>query len=134
MEENGKQQKSGPHEYSKSQLTATRWANDEGNEADYYMIPLPDELVNSDYARDYFYRYLRFDLELGKGEGEDTGARNGEYFFNPHFAETVVPVIDQKGAEGGWTQAEVEEHARNLAANMNGTREVKLRTPGTCTA
>lgn len=129
LEENGKQQKSGPHEYSKSQLTATRWANDEGNEADYYMIPLPDELVNSDYARDYFYRYLRFDLELGKGEGEDTGARNGEYFFNPHFAETVVPVIDQKGAEGGWTQAEVEEHARNLAANMNGTREVKLRTP-----
>lgn len=129
LDEDGKQQKSGPHEYSKSQLTATRWANDEGNEADYYMIPLPDELVNSDYARDYFYRYLRFDLELGMGEGEDTGARNGEYFFNPHFAETVVPVIDQKGAEGGWTQTEVEEHARNLATDMNGTREIKLRTP-----
>lgn len=125
LDEEGTQRQSGPHEYGKDQLTATKWANDDGSIADYYMIPLPDELVNSGYAQDCFYRYLKFDLNLGGEEGN----RSGEYFFNPHFAETVVPVINREGAEGGWTPEKVEEHARSLAADMNGTREIKLRTP-----
>lgn len=103
-------------------LIQTKWTNDEGNEADYYMILLPEELVNSKYARNCFYRYLKFELNLG-GKGEQP---RGEYFYNPHFAETVTPVVSSDGVEGGWTEESVTERANQLAASMD---EIKLRTP-----
>lgn len=116
--------------YDKKDLTETEWTNDEGNTADYYMIPLPDNVTcigeEDDYAQSCFYRYLKFDLNLGKGEDEDTGARSGEYFYNPHFAETVTPVVSSDGVEGGWTEESVTERANQLAASMD---EIKLRTP-----
>lgn len=108
--------------YQKGELIPTQWQNDEGNSADYYMIPLPDGLVNSDYAQTCFYRCLKFELALG-GEGEQP---SGEYFYNPHFAETVVPVISDRGTEGGWTAETVTAYAGKLAGAMG---EVKLRTP-----
>lgn len=105
-----------------TELIKTKWTNDEGNEADYYMIPLPEGLVNSDYARNCFYRYLKFELNLSS-EGEQP---KGEYFYNPHFAETVTPVVSSDGVEGGWTEESVTERANQLAASMD---EIKLRTP-----
>lgn len=102
-------------------LISTTWTNDDGSTAQYYMIPLPDELINSDYAQDCFYRYLKFEMELGSGVEPSTG----EYFYNPHFAETVVPIVDQ-GMAGGWAEMEVTAYANGLAGVMG---EVKVRTP-----
>lgn len=102
-------------------LIPTTWTNDDGSTAQYYMIPLPDELINSSYAQDCFYRYLKFELELGGEVGPSTG----EYFYNPHFAETVVPIVDQ-GVAGGWTEGKVTDYANGLAGVMD---EVKIRTP-----
>lgn len=107
--------------YTKDTLTKTAWANDDGSIAEYYMIPLSDELVNSVKAKDCFYRYLKFELDLGGGGEKSTG----EYFYNPHFAETVVPVISENST-GGWTPDAVTKYAAGLAASMD---EVKLRTP-----
>ena len=122
LDRDGTQRSSGPHEYGKTTLEKTTWANDEGVSAAYYMIPLPSELVNSDYAQDCFYRYLKFELALGGG-GEQP---EGEYFFNPHFAETVAPVISDSGSEGGWNKDTATEHGEKLAAAMD---EIKIRTP-----
>lgn len=108
-------------EISYKKLIPTTWTNDDGSTAQYYMIPLPDELINSNYAQDCFYRYLKFELELG---GE-VGLSTGEYFYNPHFAETVVPIVDQ-GVAGGWTEEKVTAYANGLAGVMD---EVKIRTP-----
>lgn len=122
MDKSGAQRRSGPYEYRKDQLISTKWANDDGTSADYYMISLSDELIDSDYAQGCFYRYLKFELELS-GEGDQP---NSEYFFNPHFAETVNPVIAEDGAEGGWTEEKVTEHTLKLAEGM---KEIKVRTP-----
>lgn len=108
-------------EISYKNLIPTTWTNDDGSPEPYYMIPLSDELINSNYAQDCFYRYLKFELELG---GE-VGLSTGEYFYNPHFAETVVPIVDQ-GVAGGWTEVEVTAYANGLAGVMG---EVKVRTP-----
>lgn len=118
----GQQQKTEPHKYKKIDLISTKWTNDDGSSADYYMICLPDDMVNSLYAQGCFYRYLKFELTLYSA-GEQPW---GEYFYNPHFAETVVPVISNEGAEGGWTQDAVTARANELAASMD---EVKVRTP-----
>ena len=117
----GEEEHSESYQYSADQLTPTSWKNDDGSSADYYMVLLPEELVNSGYAQSCFYRYLKFRLNLGGGEKQS----EGEYFFNPHFAETVVPYISE-GSLGGWTKAKAEEYAQGLTKNIN---EIKVRTP-----
>lgn len=100
-------------------LYETQWENDEGERSNYYLIILPDDMVNSGYAEDCFYRYMSFTLEV------DVTAQ-GAYFFNPHFAETVIPV--EEGSDT-WDGDQVKEKAEEQRDAMKRSQQVKLRTP-----
>lgn len=100
-------------------LYETQWENDEGERSNYYLIILPDDMVNSGYAEDCFYRYMSFTLEV------DVPAQ-GAYFFNPHFAETVIPV--EEGSDT-WDGDQVKEKAEEQRDAMKRSQQVKLRTP-----
>ncbi len=114
------------------ELIPTTWKNSEGNEADYYLAPLPEELVNSKTADGKIYRYLNFSFMPGTGEEE----ARGEYFYSPHFAETVVPYQAESGssywtAVGNnetWTKytEELEKYHGELA---DARHTLGLRTP-----
>lgn len=101
-------------------LIETTWKNDEGNEAEYYLALLPEEMVDNPEAREDFFQYLKFVLEIG---GETP---SGEYFYNPHFAETVVPYVLEEDAPAGWTAESANLYARELVEQRNA---VSIRTP-----
>nr|WP_325212808.1 type II secretion system protein [uncultured Oscillibacter sp.] len=78
---------------------------------EYWLAPLPDKLIigTSDTTEDgkqvfqavtskEFYQYLRFETGFKLSASEDAGNASGEYFYNPHFAETVKPYVPE--AEG----------------------------------
>lgn len=100
-------------------LYETQWENDEGERSNYYLIILPDDMVNSGYAEDCFYRYMSFTLAVNS-------TAQGAYFFNPHFAETVVPV--EEGSDT-WNGDQVKEKAEEQRDAMKRSQQVKLRTP-----
>lgn len=100
-------------------LYETQWENDEGERSNYYLIILPDDMVNSGYAEDCFYRYMSFTLEVNV-------TAQGAYFFNPHFAETVIPV--EEGSDT-WDGDQVKEKAEEQRDAMKRSQQVKLRTP-----
>ena len=101
------------------ELILTTWTNDDGSTAEYYLAPLPTELVNGGTASRNFYQYLRFVLTIG------VKVSSGEYFYNPHFAETVVPYVRQEGDSAPWTAERVYQYAGTL---LQGRRNVKIRT------
>lgn len=104
------------------ELVSTTWKNSEGNEGRYYLAPLPEELVNSRTAEENLYRYLSFSFMPGPGEEEAAG----EYFYNPHFAETVIPYQPEDGQPHDWEAGEAKDYAGELVKNR-GT--VSVRTP-----
>lgn len=128
----GSEWKNQTENYIKKNLQKTWWKNEDGSSAPYYLIPLPKylkdsdtkDMVDSDYAEDCFYRYLSFKLVIG---GTETAS--GRYFFNPHFAETVSPIVsDEENAnKTDWTNIDtVKTEAEKL---RNAMSEVKIRTP-----
>ena len=66
-------------------------------------------------------RYLSLELRFDNSPGA-----SGEYFYNPHFAETVIPCAREEG-EAAPTQAWALEYARELL--KNGRSVVSVRTP-----
>ena len=99
------------------------WKRTEGGQTvtdAYWLAPLPDELVigektdsgefHSPTTKD-FYQYLRFttDIQLNNGSTGSSVFASGEYFYNPHFAETVKPYVPEEEGkpfidwEGSWT-------------------------------
>lgn len=114
------------------ELIPTTWTNSEGNEGHYYLAPLPEELVNSKTADGNVYRYLNFSFMPGQGEE----AAQGEYFYNPHFAETVVPYQAEEGSSYWTTVSDTEKwtkYAEGLEKYRVGLVDARhtlgLRTP-----
>lgn len=109
--------------YSESDLIETWWPDESGtSEIHCYIIPLREELklVDSNYAQDCFYRYLRFELNL------DGGSTSSDYLFNPHFAETVEP-LEAKENHAVWQPAEI---TAAIGERVSGaSMEVLVRTP-----
>lgn len=68
-------------------LIPVEWGEDE-----YYLAPLPDKLVIGDLTSPDFFQYLRFEAS-----SEDLSA-SGESFYNPHFAEAVIPYVSADGS------------------------------------
>lgn len=63
----------------------------------YYLAPLPEGFVTGDPAADgSFLQYLKFELDLERGASNP----KSECFYNPHFAETVIPYEREEGMEG----------------------------------
>lgn len=124
-----------------SVLPTVAWGEDEaGNPIQYYLFPLPDELVNIDFASGNFYQYLH--VQVSSLGGSDAAVAEGDYFYCPHFAETVAYSSEKgdDGAAGGsadelaidWTNTEeaikkIDEYiAKNL---MRDPLPVSVRTP-----
>ncbi len=58
-----------------------------GQNNNYYLLPLPNKVVNTDYAaRDFYQKITVFDVS------ERT---ERSYYYNPHFANTILP-FDEK--------------------------------------
>lgn len=80
------------------QLLGATWTRQEAGKDKtdlYWLAPLPDKLVALRESSPDFYQYLKFEMVLnsGGGEGEKEKTASGEYFYNPHFAETVKPYV-----------------------------------------
>ncbi len=105
---------------SSSMLSASG-KNEEGNLAQYYLAPLPEELVNAKQTSADFYRYLKFTLSIG-----NKVPVGGEYFYNPHFAETVVPYVQLESSPMEWTAAAAAQYAAELTGDLNA---ISIRTP-----
>lgn len=58
-------------------------ANAAGREEDYYLLPLPEDIVNSDYSAVNFYQKITVT--------NDTDETEKSYYYNPHFADAILP-------------------------------------------
>ena len=75
-------------EYSQQDMYRVEKVKDiNGKTYDYYLLPLPGEVVNTDYASDSFYQKITIGVE-----GEDT---TKTYSYNPHFANAILDEGDQ---------------------------------------
>ena len=88
----------------------------------YYLIPLPDTIPAGASAD--FYQYLGFSLTA---DCKPPISASGDYFYNPHFAETVNPVSEQDKPAEGWNETTISEYAVELIAK--NYRQADLRTP-----
>lgn len=61
---------------------------------DYYLAPLPKDLVIGGLTSQDFFQYLHFEA-TGTGTGLTP---SGESFYNPHFAEAVIPYASEDGS------------------------------------
>ncbi len=119
------------------ELLKASWERTEGSNVikyQYWLAPLPDELVIGVKTADSkefrsptsvdFYQYLRFttDIELGSGGTGSSKFASGEYFYNPHFAETVRPYVPEVEGkpfidwDGTWTDTENPPYTAGSAA------------------
>lgn len=80
----------------------------------YYLAPLPDELITTDYADRDFYQYLNFWIGDNKGSEGYTAA------YNPHFAKMAV--MKQDGVA-------LDEFKASMSAMAAGRMTVSIRTP-----
>ncbi len=104
-----------------SKLIPTTGKDGQGNEASYYLMLMSGDVVNSPDAPEDLYQYLSLELRFDNSPGA-----SGEYFYNPHFAETVIPYAREEG-EAAPTEAWALEYARELL--KNGRSVVSVRTP-----
>lgn len=81
----------------------------------------PDKLSNSKVGESSFYRYLNASVKAGSDT--NTVEMSTRAFYNPHFAETVVPITANYGSI---TTDNVKGLANTLAESL---MEIKLRTP-----
>ena len=161
---NGEKVTLGPVSYSTadSTLLEAMWERSEGGTTvkdEYWLAPLPDALVIGERVKTDsggeefsavtskdFYQYLRFETSL-KLHDESTENASGEYFYNPHFAETVKPYVPETEGkpfidwEGGWegegkapytpdNAAEgVRQYITETLAPGNRPVSVSVRTP-----
>lgn len=104
-------------------LIPASWTNDEGNHASYYLALLPAGMVNTQSAGEEIYQYLRFDLTIG------SEVSSGVYFYNPHFAETVIPYMEKEGdAAIQWSAESARVYAREQLLEK-GYDILSVRTP-----
>lgn len=103
----------------------------------YYLAPLPAHLVTGDRTSQDFYQYLRFEI-APQPPYDGGGFLSGEFFYNPHFAETVRPYISADGAplldrtDTQWdTEApeRIHQYIVRTLSPEGSTAGVAVRTP-----
>lgn len=90
------------------------YSTDDANNSvvEYYILPLPEQIVNSDYAHPDFYQKITIQDTRNGEESDNSGAT---YYYSPHFANTVI------------AKSEITSEA-DLAARANQL-QVEVRTP-----
>ena len=71
-----------------------------GEDADYYIYPLSKELCNTaevNGAKYYLRAVVRESVPIAEGSSESVDEVN-YYYFNPHFAKTVIQLQDSEAA------------------------------------
>lgn len=67
-----------------------------GKTENYYLLPLPNQVVNNDYAADNFYQKIIIqDIPDTAG----AAAKQKGYYYSPHFANTVLSTGEVKEEE-----------------------------------
>lgn len=101
----------------------------------YYLAPLPEDLVTGEDTTKDFYQYLRFEINQTLTGG---GALSGEFFYNPHFAETVKPYASADNAplvewtdipDGTEAPENIRQYITNTLCPKGGAVSVSIRTP-----
>lgn len=110
----------------------TPWIAATWEERDYYLLPLPEGLVTGEQTSKDFFQYLRFDIGLSA----DGLKSSGESFYNPHFAETVIPYTPEDGNpflanldDPAAALAKVEGHASSELIGRRTHGAVSIRSP-----
>lgn len=85
--------------------------NTAGETNDYYLLPLPGEVVNSGYAAEDFYQKITIQ---DTPDPAVVAAGEKTYYYNPHFANTVLSTDEVK-------EEELPAKAKRL--------QVEVRTP-----
>lgn len=80
-----------------------------GQVEDYYLLPLPEHVVNTDYAAGDFYQAITI-----RDTVDATGQTQKKYYYSPHFANTVL-------SADSVAEEDLPEKAQRL--------QVELRTP-----
>ncbi len=132
-----------------SQFLPAEWEREEGGQKKteyYYLLPLPEELIPNvcvpgelgpdiSISND-FYQYLRFDFSRKVSSGSENSP-SGEYFYNPHFAETVnpyapgsdTPLINWSSTSGEEAAAQIKNHITDKLIPSHNVISVNVRTP-----
>ena len=127
--------KTGKSTYRKGSLGFTdgalTWTNPDGEAVGLYLFlePVssdpaefdPEKLSNSGTGESSFYRYLNASVKAGSGT--NAVEMSTRAFYNPHFAETVVPITANYGSID---ESNVQTLAGTLAKDLT---EIKIRTP-----
>lgn len=128
----------GPITCKTAELLEASWTRKEAGEDvvyEYFLIPLPDNLVIGTATGKDFYQYFRFEITETGGAGAETKI-SGEYFYNPHFAETVrpyVPEVEGKPLidwEKKWTGVGTQPYTPETAAEGTHQYITGTLTPG----
>lgn len=61
-----------------------------GEQSDYYLLPLPDKVVNTGYASRNFYQKITI----------TDPQKEKSYYYNPHFANAILPYEDGTDLDG----------------------------------
>lgn len=126
-------------EYETDRLLKADWEREEGGakiKEEYYLAPLPEGLVTGDRTTKDFYQYLRFEIDQSL-TSTSLERPSGEFFYCPHFAETVKPYSPVDGHPlVDWTQGSADaEGPGRIDAYMQtlspkgGTVSVRVRAP-----
>lgn len=98
---------------------------------EYYLAPLPEEMVTGNRTSPDFFQYLSFSASNSAGLNA-----SGESFYNPHFAEAVMAYTSEDGSRflqpgvgGAEAAASISEYVCGelLAKRTQGV--ASLRTP-----
>lgn len=112
--------------YAEGDLLSASW---DGKE--YYLAPLPEELVIGNLTSPDFFQYLSFSAYNSDGLNA-----SGESFYNPHFAEAVMTYTSedgsrflQPGVEGKTAAESISQYVCDelLAKRTQGA--ASIRTP-----
>ncbi len=79
-------------------------------------------------ASEHFFQYIRFELNA-----DGIVPVSGEYFYNPHFAETVVPYVPEETEESEaapvWDAAAADRYAGEELVEKGRRNTASVRTP-----
>lgn len=104
--------KSEQFSYQKDSIYEVPHVEDTSGEIDsYFLLPLPEAVVNTDYAAGNFYQKITI--------ADEQGQQN--YYYNPHFSNTVLPYEKEMDEEAYWQQL-----ARRLQVEVRSPRQLYM--------
>lgn len=102
-------------------ITTDYMMNGKNEVATFYIYPLSAKIVNSDYAsRDYYQLASVTAIDVVAGTTEAVASSESYFYYNPHMAKSVIPVLDStvsvpKIVAGNVISVRTARHLYNLS-------------------